>query len=74
MLIDESATPGGYGKAVPVWLGEDDDGGLMGLTVGEGGERWGMLSQKGVLFSFFFPPSFLFSPPFPFYVFIFLYS
>ena len=48
MLIDESATPGGYGKAVPVWLGEDDDGGLTGLTVGEGGERWGMLSQKGV--------------------------
>ena len=56
MLIDESVTPGGYGKAVPVWLGDDDDGESMGLTVGEGGERWGMLSQKGVSFFSSFPP------------------
>lgn len=48
MLIDPSATLGDYGKAVPVWLGDDEDGGLAGLTVGEEWERWGMLSQKGV--------------------------
>jgi len=48
MLIDSSITPGGFGKAVPVWMGDGEDGGLMGLTVGQDWERWGMLSQKGV--------------------------
>lgn len=47
MLIDSNIPPGGFGKAVPVWMGDDEDGGLMGLTVGQDWERWGMLSQKG---------------------------
>ncbi|KAF8449627.1 putative alpha,alpha-trehalose-phosphate synthase subunit TPS2 [Terfezia claveryi] len=46
MLIDPSMTTGGFGKAVPVWMGDDEDGGLMGLIVGQDWERWGMLSQK----------------------------
>lgn len=46
ILIDSNITPGGFGKAVPVWMGDDEDGGLMGLTVGQEWERWGMLSQK----------------------------
>ena len=42
-------TAGSYGKSVPVWLGDEENGGLDDLTVGEDWERWGMLSQKGMV-------------------------
>lgn len=50
MLLDRSNVSGGYGKSVPVWLGDEEDGGVDDLTVGEDWERWGMLSQKGRAF------------------------
>ncbi|KAI5793704.1 glycosyltransferase family 20-domain-containing protein [Peziza echinospora] len=42
----KDVTAGSYGKSVPVWLGDEENGGLDDLTVGEDWERWGMLSQK----------------------------
>ncbi|KAF8448499.1 glycosyltransferase family 20-domain-containing protein [Kalaharituber pfeilii] len=46
MLLDKSREKEGYGKSVPVWLGDEENGELAGLVVGDDGERWGMLSQK----------------------------
>lgn len=37
-----------FGAVVPVWLGDEEDEGNSGLTVGDDWERWNMFSQKGM--------------------------